>query len=66
MRRPRSKSDAYDRLCTLHPLLATEGHQQTWSRDALTFHPFLINPSAEVVIKLRKQALDLAFGLGDP
>jgi hypothetical protein len=61
LRRPRGESDIRDPLSVLHPLLATEGHQETWSRDALIFRPFPINPDAPAVIELRQQALDLAF-----
>lgn len=61
LRRPRREGDVHDPLCTVHPLLATEGHRQTWSSEALTFHPFLIDPDSPAVTDLRRQALDLAF-----
>ncbi len=60
-RRPQCDTDVHDPLTVLHPLLAAEGHEQTWSPDALTFHPFLIDPDAPPVTELRRQVLDLAF-----
>ena len=51
----------HDPLTVLHPLLATEGHEETWSPEALTFHPFLIDPDHPAVTELRRQVLDLAF-----
>jgi hypothetical protein len=61
LRHPRRDTDAHDPLTVLHPLLATEGHEQTWNLHALTIRPFLIDPDAPQVIKLRQQVLDLAF-----
>jgi transcriptional regulator with XRE-family HTH domain len=61
LRRPQRDTDVHDPLLVLHPLLAPEGHQQTWSAEALTFHPFVINPDAPPVADLRRQVLDLAF-----
>lgn len=61
LRRPSRDTDACDPLIVLHPLLATEGHEERWDRNALTFRPFLINPDHPAVIKLRRQVLDLAF-----
>ena len=60
-RQPPRDTDVHDPLTVLHPLLAAEGHEQTWSPHALTFHPFLIDPDAPPVIELRRQVLDLAF-----
>ncbi|MGH3829755.1 MAG: helix-turn-helix domain-containing protein [Pseudonocardiaceae bacterium] len=61
LRRPRRDTDVHDPLTVLHPLLAAEGHEETWSPHALTFHPFLINPDATPVVELRRAVLDLAF-----
>ncbi len=61
LRRPQRGTDVHDPLIVLHPLLAAEGHDQMWSPDAVTFHPFLIPPDAPPVIELRRQVLDLAF-----
>ena len=61
LRRPQRGTDIHDPLLVLHPLLAPEGHEQTWSNEALTFHPFLINPDAPPVADLRRRVLDLAF-----
>ena len=43
----------------LEPILATEGSEQIWSEDALTFYPFGIKP--ESVRDLRSRVLDIAF-----
>ncbi len=59
--RPPRAGDIHDPLAVLHPLLAAEGHDEIWSPQALTLRPFLINPDAEPVGKLRQQVLDLAF-----
>ncbi len=61
LRRPRLDADVYDPLTVLHPLLATEAQEQTWSATALTFHPFLINPDHPAVVELRCAVLNLAF-----
>ncbi len=61
LERPRLDTDVYDPLTVLHPLLATEAQEQTWSATALTFHPFLINSDAPAVVELRCAVLDLAF-----
>lgn len=61
LRRPPRDTDAYDPLTVLHPLLATEGHEETWSASALTFRPFLVDPGHPAVTELRRQVLDLAF-----
>jgi hypothetical protein len=44
--RPRRDSDVHDPLTMLHPLLAADGHQETWNAHTLTIRPFLINPDA--------------------
>jgi transcriptional regulator with XRE-family HTH domain len=61
LRRSRLDTDVYDPLTVLHPLLATEGREQTWSATALTFHPFLIPPDDPAVVELRGAVLDLVF-----
>jgi hypothetical protein len=61
LRRPPRAGDIHDPLAVLHPLLAAEAHDEIWSPQALTLRPFLINPDAEPVGKLRQQVLDLAF-----
>ena len=61
LRGPRRDTDIYDPLIVLHPLLAAEDHEETWSPQALTFHPFLIDPDAPPVEELRRRVLDLAF-----
>jgi transcriptional regulator with XRE-family HTH domain len=60
--RPRRDSDVHDPLTMLHPLLAADGHQETWNAHTLTIRPFLINPDAPPVAELRSRVLDLAFG----
>lgn len=62
LRRPARQTDAHDPLTVLHPLLAAEDHQEIWSRHALTFRPFLIDPDSPAVAELRGRVLDLAFG----
>lgn len=52
---------ARDPLETLTPLLASEGHEELFSPEALTLRPFLLNPQAPPVASLRARALDMAF-----
>ncbi|QXJ25737.1 XRE family transcriptional regulator [Actinomadura graeca] len=59
--RPRRTTDVHEPLTILHPLLAADAHEQTWSRHTLTYRPFLIDPDAEPVVALREQVIDLAF-----
>ncbi|WP_158713986.1 ATP-binding protein [Kitasatospora aureofaciens] len=49
-------------LAVLSPLLATEGHDEQWTPDALTltFRPYVLLPTPEV-LELRGTVLDLAF-----
>jgi transcriptional regulator with XRE-family HTH domain len=61
LRCPQRDTYVHDPLLVLHPLLASEGYEQTWSTEGLTFHPFVINPDVPPVAHLRRQVLDLAF-----
>ena len=47
-------------LMVLGPLLATSGHDEEWTPDALVFRPYTLLPTQEV-LQLRDAVLEIAF-----
>ncbi|WP_371480707.1 hypothetical protein [Kitasatospora sp. NBC_00315] len=60
LKRTSDGPSAHAPLAVLAPLLATDGHDERWTPGALTFRPYVLMPTPEI-LDLRRSVLDVAF-----